>query len=290
MPNKYEKTRVPPKGSDLTGVLVTGASSDIGKELCKRLEGRQLKVLGTYNTHRPRESDVILPPEGMDLSDDADLQKLRSFTEQHLHGPFAVVHCVGDFWEHVPLDRCSLERARRMVTSHYLTLYGVLHRLLPYMAKVGGGRVLALSCTSTGFNYPDMAAFTSAKAALETLIKCVANEWAPSGVAANAIALSTIGTTKVLDSPSKPMSDQEAYIMPSEAAEFIEELLLFASPFLSGNVVRPLKHSHTFYNTGYFQRNPRISSDKTWYKNRDRGDGSAAQQGDAAGRPLRGRR
>ena len=158
-------------------------------ELCKRLEQKHLVTLGTYHTRRPPSSRIILPPKGMDLSVDADLDRLLAFVQQYFGGPFAVAHCVGDFWEHLPVSMCSLELARRMITSHYLTLYGVLHRLLPYMADVGGGRILALSCTSTNFSYPDMAAFTSAKAALEMLIKCVANEWAPRGITANAIAL-----------------------------------------------------------------------------------------------------
>jgi len=42
-----------------------------------------------------------------------------------------------------------------------------------------------------------MAAFTSAKAACECLIKCIANEYSQYGIIANAIALSTILTPKV---------------------------------------------------------------------------------------------
>ena len=150
------------------------------------------------------------------------------------------------------------------------------------MADVGGGRILALSCTSTNFSYPDMAAFTSAKAALEMLIKCVANEWAPRGITANAIALSTVGTTKVAKSPSKPMSKRESYVTPEEVAELIEQVLFLPSPFLSSNVVRPLKYSPTFYNTGYFQRNPPQLLDQEGSQVELDG-GSAAQHGKADG-------
>lgn len=257
MPQSHEQMRQPPHGRDLAGVLVTGANSDIGMELCRSLNRRQTKVLGTYRSHRPELENIVFPDQGIDLSDEAGLDLLLAFVREQFQGPFAVVHCVGDFWDHLPLDQCPLENAQRLIVSHYLTLYGVLHRLLPVMADRGGGRVVALSCTSTGFYYPEMAAFTSAKAAIETLIKCVANEWLPNGVSANAVALSTIGTAKVKSSSSKPLSGEETYVTPEELAEFLEELIFLSSPHFSGNVVRPLKYSRTFYNTGYFDRNPR---------------------------------
>lgn len=256
MTHSLREARRPPEGDELVGVLVTGANSDIGTALCHRLERRQTKVLGTYRSSRPFLNGVVLPDNGLDLSVEADLDLLLGFVEEQFCGPFAVVHCVGDFWDHVPLDSYSPENAQRLITSHYLTLYGVLHRLLPVMASIGGGRIVALSCTSTGFYYPEMAAFTSAKSAVETLVRCVANEWLPFGVSANAVALSTIGTAKVKRSSSKPLSEKETYVTPGEIAVFLEEILFLSSPHFSGNVVRPLKYSHTFYNTGYFERNP----------------------------------
>lgn len=254
------RTTTPPRGEDITDVLVTGASSDIGHEVCKRLARREdVQVLGTYHKNRPDDLGTILPSQGIDLSTQPGLDELDTLVEASVRGPLALVHCVGRFWEHESIEDCSLEAATQMVTSHFLTLYGVLNRVLPRMAKLGGGRIVALSCTSTNFHYPDMAAFTAAKAAVEALIKCAANEWAVAGITANSVAMSTVGTAKVLASPSKPLSKEENYLAPQEAAELVEELLFLAPRYFSGNVVRPLKHSDTYYNTGYFQRNPRAT-------------------------------
>ncbi len=141
-----------------------------------------------------------------------------------------------------------------MMSSHYTTLYGVLHTLLPVMKKLGGGRVLAFSCTSVGFNYPEMAAFTSAKAAVEALVRCVANEWGGFGIAANSIALSTVDTPDVRK--TKPLANMENYLSAQEIGVLVEDILLASGPYLSGNVVRPLKYSKTFYGHAYFARNP----------------------------------
>lgn len=245
--------------SPLAGVVVTGASSDIGQAVCKHLVAKGIKTVGTYRSNLPTCSGLILPTRGLDLENNSDLVAFADFVIDQFDKPFGIVHCVGDFWDHYPIDQFTPESALKLIQSHYVSLYGVLHHLLPRMATLGGGRVLALSCTSIGFSYPEMAAFTAAKAAVESLIKCVANEWSDRMISANSLALSTIGTNKVMNSPSKPMSKEEPYITPSEIAELIEQIVFSPSPYLSGNVIRPLKHSPTFYNTAYFERNPPCS-------------------------------
>jgi NAD(P)-dependent dehydrogenase (short-subunit alcohol dehydrogenase family) len=124
----------------------------------------------------------------------------------------------------------------------------------PMEAAEPAGRANVSWYDTVGFHYPEMAAFSSAKAAIECLIKCAANEWSEHGIVANAIALSTISTPKVLD--SKPLAKEESYVTPEELCMLIEDVLFAESPYLNGNVIRPLKQSRTFYNRSYFERNP----------------------------------
>jgi 3-oxoacyl-[acyl-carrier protein] reductase len=246
----------------LEGILLTGASSDIGKELVGYFVDRQdLKILATSNSQpcppllSNRNDTVAL--EGIDLTLESGLDQVASAATQFFQGPFGIVHSVGAFWEHKPIPDCDLNEARNLIGSHYLSLYGLLNRILPLMAQLGGGRILAFSCTSVGFHYPDMAAFTSAKAAVESLIRCTANEWSRHYISSNAIALSTIATPKVMT--SKPLAKEENYVTPKEICQLVEDILFSSSPYLSGNVIRPLKYSETFYNRSYFERNPPLS-------------------------------
>lgn len=246
--------------AEFGGVLLTGASSEIGQVLAQRFaQRRNLKLLAT-SFSRPcppelssREHTLVL--DGVDLTCRADIESLALAVDKFFDGPFGIVHSVGTFWEHKAIPLCSLEEARDLMSTHYLTLYGVLNSLLPIMSARGGGRIVAFSCTSVGSHYPEMAAFTSVKAAVECLIRCTANEWSEHRIAANAIALSTISTPKVMQ--LKPLASEENYVSREEVGALVEDVLFSSSPFLSGNIIRPLKHSHTFYNRAYFERNPR---------------------------------
>jgi NAD(P)-dependent dehydrogenase (short-subunit alcohol dehydrogenase family) len=243
----------------LTGVLLTGASSEIGKVLADRFAARgEMPLVLTSNVrpiHLPGGSKIeVLAETVINLTDPSSLDRLKQIAAEKFRGPFALVHCVGPFWHHKPIDQCSIGEAQEFMNGHYLTLYGALWALLPLMKERGGGRVLAVSCTSVGFHYPEMAAFTSSKAAVESLVKCAANEWAAHKISLNAIALSTVSTATV--NATKPLAHEERYITPLEVASLVEDILFASSSYISGNVIRPLKYSPTYYNRSYFERNP----------------------------------
>jgi len=244
--------------------LITGLSSDIGRALvCHLLKDSSNRMLTTSRSKidsLPKElCDNYRHLNEIDLAKQIDLEKLRSATQDFFDQPFIAIHCVGDFWYHKPLDDTPLSDAHKMMESHYCTLYGLAHTIIPIFKNLGGGKLIAFSCNSVGHNYPEMSAFTSAKAALECFIKCISNEYSKYNVIANAIALSTIRTPKV--ELSKKLKYHEDYITIDELAEMVLETVAELSPLINGNVIRLLKYSDAFYNDGYFQRNlPRVCS------------------------------
>jgi len=245
--------------------LITGCNSDIGKVLTKRLTAQPNSQVLLVSRSDPTESaegehSLIKRVGGLDLTNAAHLEKLACEVTAFFDGPFSTIHSVGDFWRHRPLDECSILDAEKMYRSHYLTLYGVIHSLIPTMRSIGGGKFIAFSCNSVVYNYPEMAAFTSAKAAVECLIKCVANEYSGEGVQANVLALPTIRTQKV--EKDKPQGDLGNYIRPEELASIIIEQVETLSEYINGNVIRVFRHSDSFYHEAYFMRNPSGSSKK----------------------------
>jgi NAD(P)-dependent dehydrogenase (short-subunit alcohol dehydrogenase family) len=237
-------------------LVILGGNSDIGKALLVEARRRNYRVLVT--TRGPAHSDTmpaIMSHVGQcDLLDEAAVGRLRQTAANLFPGPFAVVHSVGDFWHHRPLDETDIAIARGHMESHYLTLYHALHALLPLMVERGGGRVLAFSCNSVGYNYPEMAPFTAAKAAVETLIKCVANEYSVHSIQANAVALPTIRTAKVVD--AKTLAEETDYVSPEELARLVLGDMLQLSPYVNGNAIKVFKPNSAFFRTSYFDRNP----------------------------------
>ena len=239
----------------MKNILITGANSDLGKSLIEKFSKFPAnKILAVSRGKVKNQIGNVDYLDSIDLDKEEDLEKLAERVNDTFFEKFIFIHSVGNFWYHKSIQKTSFSEATKMMDSHYNTLYGTIQCLMPIFRKNNGGRIIAFSCNSVGYSYPEMAAFTSAKAAVETLIRCVANENSKYGVVANAIALSTINTEKVVEC-QKDSKYHKDYITTDELIEVVQDLTN-ASPLINGNIIKVLKYSEFFYNEGYFQRNP----------------------------------
>jgi short-subunit dehydrogenase len=171
-------------------VLVTGASSGIGRELARRFaaDGCDL-VLAARSGDRLRTlSDELIAAHGVgatpieaDLAVDgaaADLcERIRSLDLRidvfvsnagfAMNGPF------------VDLDR---DRQRRMVRLNVLTLFELAHRLLPEMIDRGRGGALIVGSIAGLSPGPRFGVYAATKAFAVSLAESLAVELAPTGV------------------------------------------------------------------------------------------------------------
>lgn len=242
---------------EINNFIITGANSDIGKAIITKLSLNKNNIIIAVSRSKATTSsnDNVHYIDNIDLNLEKDLITLSEKVKSTFSDKFVFIHSVGNFWHHKTMTNTEFDEATNMMDSHYNTLYGCIKYLTPIFKLLSGGRIIAFSCNSVGFNYPEMAAFTSAKAAVESLIKCTANENSKYGIIANGIALSTIKTEKVINSKLKKYHSQ--YITEEELLEVVDNLIN-ASPLINGNIIKILKYSEYFYNEGYFQRNPSI--------------------------------
>ena len=243
----------------MENIFITGATSEISKSLVT-----QLIAKGDYNlvlVSRKKQLKLDYPKnckviqiDGIDLSKEDSQKPLRDLANENFDSSFSIIHFAGDFWVHKPFVRTDFSVIRSMMESHYLTLCNVAQSLTPTMIKLGGGKLIAISCNSVGQNYPDMSPFTCAKAAVETFIKCYSNEYSEFNIASLALALPTIKTERVIR--EKPKGDHASYITPNEISTILIDILR-QNIYVNGNVVKVFRHSKSYYNEGYFNRNPR---------------------------------
>ncbi|MEV4371426.1 SDR family oxidoreductase [Nonomuraea sp. NPDC049637] len=71
-------------------------------------------------------------------------------------------------------------------------------QLAPKMAAGGGGSIVNVTSTAAGLGMPPMAVYGATKAALESLTRAWAAEFAASGVRVNAVAPGPMATSKVV--------------------------------------------------------------------------------------------
>lgn len=236
----------------MSNYVIMGAKSEIGQALANHLitKGHKILLVSRSEKNADTKMDWV---DGIDLTREEDLAKLGAEIGNRFKESFNVVHSVGDFWAHKAITNTSFSEAVSQIQSHYITLYGVMKAVIPLMQNVGGGKIFAFSCNSVRYNYPDMAAFTSAKAAVECLIKCIANEQSKYNIIANAFALPSIRTKSVME--TKPQEFWDNYVTLDALVECLEKTMENMSPLTTGNVISLFKYSDSFYHKGYYERN-----------------------------------
>lgn len=237
-------------------VAIGGASSDIGGVLVRHyIRARGHRVVGTMRraaTNSDPRSRNLSIMDMCDLAQPACCDRLAKELDDAFDGPFAYIHSVGNFWDHVPFLSFPPEVAAEMLASHVTTFYNVTQSLVPVLIKKGGGSVVAFSCNSVRYNYPWMAAFTSSKAAIESLVKSLAHEFSGKSIRFNAIVLASMKTEKVI--ASKPRGDTEHYLPPEDIIPAVDFLISDKGRHVTGNAINVYMHSDSFYKRGYFER------------------------------------
>lgn len=242
--------------SMIKDILITGISGDLGRILATELAKTEgVRIIGTMR-RRQRSDDLF--DDNVKVIDNCDLSILGS-CEQLAHtissefkDPFAYIHSVGFFREHLSFLDYPPSDGRTMFDSHVITFHNTLYTVLPLMRRNGGGSCVAFSCSSLRYAYPWMTSFTACKGAIESMVRSLANEFGGDKIRLNALAIATLKTEK--EREAKPNGDFENYVPPVDIVPIIRFLLSDDSYLINGNSINVYNFSKQFFNSGYFQR------------------------------------
>jgi len=243
--------------SEKHSFVITGANSFLGRAFVKMLsKNKDYKVFLTsrskfnFNGLLNKENVSYLPE--IDLTVESDVEKLAIAINDFLPGRFHVINCLGYFPGYETIEGINITTAKNVFDSNVLALYCVANKLLPLMCKRHGGHFIAFSTHTSYQHYPRMVAFTAAKAAVESLIRGIANEYFEKGINANTIALATLLTETELK--MKPKGDSKNWLSTDEVCEFVENIILQPSKLISGNVIHIYKYSDSYFHQSYYDR------------------------------------
>jgi NAD(P)-dependent dehydrogenase (short-subunit alcohol dehydrogenase family) len=178
-------------GKALAGrvALVTGTASGIGAAVARRLRGEGVIVAGLDLV---ASKDVHLSLL-VDLRDDVAVRDAVASAAE-AHGPATIlVHCAG-----ISPPGSLLESDDALFRETYdvnvLSAVRLLRHAVPAMRDAGGGSVVLTSSINARFATPTLAAYAASKAALESLVRTAALEFAPWQVRVNAVAPASVDT------------------------------------------------------------------------------------------------
>jgi enoyl-[acyl-carrier protein] reductase III len=177
-------------------VLITGGTRGIGKAIALRLaRERPRHIVLAYCMNHPaaRETVAEIRASGVsassvvcDVGDEQMLRELFSQIEAEYQrlDVFVANAARTAFRSVAKLDARSWRRTLQLNAEAFLL---GAQLAAPLMTRNGGGRIIGLSSLGSRYYVPDYAALGAAKAAIESLARYLAVEFAPLGINVNVV-------------------------------------------------------------------------------------------------------
>ena len=169
--------------------IVTGAASGIGAAVARRLGEEGASVTG----FDLKASKHVAQSLEVDLRDDAAVKEAVAVAAS-AQGPATIlVHCAGIS---PPGSILASDDALFLETYdvNVLSAVRLLRHCVPAMREAGGGSIVLTSSINASFATPTLAAYAASKAAVESLVRTAALEFAPWQVRVNGMAPASVDT------------------------------------------------------------------------------------------------
>lgn len=236
---------------DLSGkyLLVTGASSGIGKEIAIYLSklGANI-IMVARNEQRLKEAYDELEPGNhsyhlLDLNNLDEIEKMMSSVCGNGHKLNGLVHSAGISLT-IPIQFMKMNDLKNIMSVNFFSFMELVKHFTNRKYNDNGGSIVAISSISSQVGARGLSAYCASKGALESAIRSLSLELAPKSIRINSVAPSMISTpiydglkdlvnNKDLDSDLKKRQIM-GIGMPEDVASAAAYLLSDAAKFITG--------------------------------------------------------
>ena len=228
-------------------LLVTGASSEVGMALIKRVSGNYGRIWAHYRSSQEAVDglvrdigDKVLPVRA-DFSDVDSTGALIDTIISSGDLPDHIVHLSAIKAHSLQFHKQSWDSYQDEIDTSLRSIVMILKAFIPRMAKCGHGKIVfMLSSYLTGVSPKFQSPYITVKYALLGLMKNIAAEYAGKGITANAVSPYMMETKFLSDLPEL-IKEQSAKNSPlgrnlhvDEVIPSIEFLLSSGSDLVTG--------------------------------------------------------
>ena len=187
-------------------ILLTGASSGVGRSLVHHLKDRFEVVAVARRLDRMRNEfgdDEMVHCHRLDLADSANLtDRLDDLTDRYRPIPYLINNAGVNLDARVEdLDDEAVTQSFRVNAFAPLTL---MQKVLPEMKKRGFGRIINVTSGAPLNCFPEYAAYSASKGALNAFTVTAARENADANIKINLMSPGPVETEMAPEAPMEP--------------------------------------------------------------------------------------
>lgn len=229
-------------------ILITGASSDIGRELIRQVACPDTLVLAHYNQSSAKLDALRNSIPGIsivsiqaDFSREGEVQRLVSIIRDNYAVPDKIVHLAAPRVEYRRFKESSWELFQSDLNVQLRSIVQILHAFLPLMAQRKKGKIVfVLSSYTLGIPPGALSHYITAKFGLLGLARSLAAEYAARRININSVSPSMVETAFLQNIPERMVeigasqSPWQRNAKPDEVAGVIRFLLSSEADYLTG--------------------------------------------------------
>lgn len=219
-------------------IIVTGASSGIGRNICERLIASRVDVLGIAR----EVSSLSFPAIACDVSSNDDVKNVvREIKKKNLSVD-GLVNAAGVASMNLAVST-PFETAKKIIEVNLLGTINCCQQFAPLMMRKKNGVIINFSTIAVSLGLKGESVYAASKSGVESFTRVFAREIADFGLTANCIAPGPIDTNLLRgiskSQISKIVSQQ---VIPKQfsieaVSDLVEILLDYKSRSLSGQVL-----------------------------------------------------
>ena len=180
---------MPTTPSPIHTILITGASSGIGKVTCLHLAERGYRVIGSSRSlerlaalfDEAEERGLKVYGAELDMNSDESVDSVMPALIAQFGSIDALVNNAG-FGVWGPVQSLSIDELKTQFEANFFGAVRMIHAVLPGMIERGAGRIVNISSVLGRLGTPFNGAYVASKFALEGISESLRAELAPFGV------------------------------------------------------------------------------------------------------------